>query len=746
MTKYEILEKIGRGSFGEIHKVRRVHDGTILARKEIYFGNISRQEKQYIADEVNILRNLSHPNIVEYCGEEINRSAKIIHIFMEYCGNGDLDKLIDTLRSKGERAPEHDIWRYMTQLFLALYRCHYGHDAPESLHLQRGEPSRGEQPSVLHRDIKPANIFLDDKNSIKLGDFGLSKLLDNNRMFTHSYVGTPYYMAPEVIRNCPYTAKCDVWSVGCVLYELCMLRRPFEGVTHHELQVTICNGTIEPWDDYYSPELRQLIDTCMEVDAVKRPTAADMLRNPYLAMTRRDMQTSELTLRMEAKQTELKNKEVVLRQRENEIYTLEREMLAQKAEFETVLQKHIAQRELAMRVEMEKQMRELDLRYQRNLQQILASLQASVPRSNEHGADVFPGFVDVQRELAAISENVQSQCDTSVAEMMVDSSFYPKSRPALSMSSVATQELSRPTPLQTGLQSVTTPASAQAAQVLAPAAKAAKATAVTALPAGPTVDPFAVFSAVTPTNPFAAALAKVKQASGARASGPRSYGSPSLGTPTLASSSTRGANTPLSLDSSSHTPLTSPADEETNGLRERHEVYQRLRQSMQRLRDQPTHCQHKFTSQPKTRKNPRLLAQAAPAGAVGDRESYAAQPTGSSILQKARGGRKKQHVEGYAQEGRRSPRHAVSPIVSNSQLRRPAVDIDDGTTPYVSSASSASSADSCGSTAVSVSTAAAEPVTPTKHGVSGLYCYDDEIPSPFLCKSFRPQRSIPKRH
>lgn len=85
------------------------------------------------------------------------------------------------------------------------------------------------QKKVLHRDLKSQNIFLTSTNQVKIGDFGISKVLENTSDFAKTSLGTPYYLSPEICMGQKYDYKSDAWMVGCILYEMCTLRRPFEG-------------------------------------------------------------------------------------------------------------------------------------------------------------------------------------------------------------------------------------------------------------------------------------------------------------------------------------------------------------------------------------------------------------------------------------------------------------------------------------------------------------------------------------
>jgi NIMA (never in mitosis gene a)-related kinase len=132
---------------------------------------------------------------------------------MEYCEHGDLHKLLRKRKdpndeNKNKYLTENIVWKFFIQICIGLYHLHSN--------------------KILHRDLKTLNIFLTKENKIKIGDLGVAKILDNIENFATSKVGTPYYLSPEVCEDRPYNNKSDIWSLGCILYELCTLKHPFE--------------------------------------------------------------------------------------------------------------------------------------------------------------------------------------------------------------------------------------------------------------------------------------------------------------------------------------------------------------------------------------------------------------------------------------------------------------------------------------------------------------------------------------
>eukprot|EP01133_Synstelium_polycarpum_P010770 gene10770-12546_t len=210
---------------------------------------MEEKEKQLLVNEVNILQKLKHSNIVRYYDRIIDKSSTKIFILMEYCTGGDLSQLITKCKNDRIYIDEEVIWRTLFQILSALSEIHNRKDG-----------------IILHRDIKPGNLFLDESRNVKLGDFGLAKILTNS-VHAHTFVGTPHYMSPEQIHGLPYNNKSDVWSVGCVIYEMATHRPPFyEATTHHQLYAKIHDGRYDSIPSHYSSDLSTVIAMMMNLD------------------------------------------------------------------------------------------------------------------------------------------------------------------------------------------------------------------------------------------------------------------------------------------------------------------------------------------------------------------------------------------------------------------------------------------------------------------------------------------------
>ncbi|XP_031717575.1 serine/threonine-protein kinase Nek2 [Anarrhichthys ocellatus] len=265
---YEVLFTIGTGSYGKCQKIRRKPDGKILLWKELDYGTMAESEKQMLVSEVNLLRELKHPNIVRYYDRIIDRTNAMLYIVMEYCEGGDLSSVITRCIKERRYVEEQFVLRVMAQLTLALKECHRRSDG---------------RATVLHRDLKPANIFLDIRQNVKLGDFGLARILNHDTSFAKTFVGTPYYMSPEQMDRMSYNEKSDIWSLGCLLYELCALSPPFTAYNQKELAEKIREGKFKRIPYRYSEELNTLLCKMLHLKDYLRPSVESILLSSLLA-------------------------------------------------------------------------------------------------------------------------------------------------------------------------------------------------------------------------------------------------------------------------------------------------------------------------------------------------------------------------------------------------------------------------------------------------------------------------------
>ncbi|KAM9020293.1 serine/threonine-protein kinase Nek5 [Ara ararauna] len=259
MEKYEIIKKIGEGSFGKIFLAKGKVDNEQCVIKEIDLTKMPMKEKEASQKEVILLAKMKHANIVAFYASLQERNK--LYIVMEYCDGGDLMTRINM--QHGTLFDEDQILSWFVQISLGLKHIH--------------------DKKILHRDVKAQNVFLSNNGKVaKLGDFGIARQLNSTMEFAHTCVGTPYYLSPEICENQPYNNKTDIWSLGCVLYELCALKHPFEGNSLHQLMLKICRGRFHPVSLNYSYDLRILISQLFKVSPSDRPSINSILRKPFL--------------------------------------------------------------------------------------------------------------------------------------------------------------------------------------------------------------------------------------------------------------------------------------------------------------------------------------------------------------------------------------------------------------------------------------------------------------------------------
>jgi len=259
---YTQLRKVGEGSFGAAILVQHRNDSDKEKAivKMIDVSRASRQEKDDALKESQVLSQLKHPYIVRY--RENFLEDGWLCIVMDYCEGGDLSDKIKKTRQQGKSFPEEQIIRWFTQSILALK---YIHD----LH-------------ILHRDLKSGNFFLSKSGNCKMGDFGISKVLESTAACAQTQIGTPYYLSPEICQGRPYAWGSDVWAMGCILFELCAKRVPFDGADLKGLIQRITKGPAPEVPGNYSQSLTSLVRTCLARDPAARPPASDILKMPLI--------------------------------------------------------------------------------------------------------------------------------------------------------------------------------------------------------------------------------------------------------------------------------------------------------------------------------------------------------------------------------------------------------------------------------------------------------------------------------
>nr|XP_018905686.1 PREDICTED: serine/threonine-protein kinase Nek8-like [Bemisia tabaci] len=252
------ISDVGRGAFGFV-SLHQHQSGRHVVIKQIQFEKDCKINTDAVANEVNVLANLKHPNIIAFYSHFI--AADTLNIVMEHAPHGNLNEYLakqKTLLSSDE------VLHWFCQLLMAVNYLH--------------------SQNILHRDIKPQNILLCGANGsiLKLSDFGISKILSNS--FTTSAFGTPEYMPPETCHG-HYYHQSDIWSMGCVLYNLVTLKHPFDASNIADLMSAIMSGQFkEPITcPIYGDALCDIIRSMLQHNWNHRPTTSVLIAHPLIA-------------------------------------------------------------------------------------------------------------------------------------------------------------------------------------------------------------------------------------------------------------------------------------------------------------------------------------------------------------------------------------------------------------------------------------------------------------------------------
>ena len=260
MEGFEILEKLGDGAYSIVYKVRRKEDSNIYALKKVKLKGLSDKEKQNALNEVRILASVKSPFVISYKEAFIEEETETLCIVMEYADKGDLYQKILHLKKIGCLIEEIDAWKIFIQMVRGL----------KSLH----------DLKILHRDLKSANIFLFSDGTAKIGDLNVSKVAQKGLGYTQT--GTPYYASPEVWNENPYDNKSDIWSLGCVTYEMLTLHPPFRAKDMEQLYNRVIKGQYKKIGEKYSEDMNEIIDFLLKVKPKDRPNCDEILKHPII--------------------------------------------------------------------------------------------------------------------------------------------------------------------------------------------------------------------------------------------------------------------------------------------------------------------------------------------------------------------------------------------------------------------------------------------------------------------------------
>lgn len=204
------------------------------------------------------MASIQHPNVIAYKEAFFEESSQTLCIVMEFADGGDLQSKITKLKKDGKLMKEEDVWSLFYQIVNGL----------QSLHKRK----------IVHRDIKCANIFLTKDGVAKLGDLNVSKIAKMGILKTQT--GTPYYASPEVWQDKPYDKRSDIWSLGCVLYEIAALSPPFTAPDIKSLYQKVIKGFYSRIPPSYSNDLSAMLKSLLQVDPKNRATTKQIFHMP----------------------------------------------------------------------------------------------------------------------------------------------------------------------------------------------------------------------------------------------------------------------------------------------------------------------------------------------------------------------------------------------------------------------------------------------------------------------------------
>lgn len=219
MDRFQIEKNIGHGAQAVAYLARYRNDpNRYVVLKRLSIGSVSSQE-------MALMLKLRHPNIVR-CYEAFTHQD-FLYLVLQYAEGGDLELHLSNLQKRKDKLPIATLVSWFCQLCAAVQHCH--------------------DNKIIHRDIKSSNVFLSkDLKTIYLGDFGVAKELSESKSLTTTLVGSPLCLSPEVISGNAYSTPSDAWSLGCILYEMASLRRPFSSANFAQLVTKVCSAQYDP--------------------------------------------------------------------------------------------------------------------------------------------------------------------------------------------------------------------------------------------------------------------------------------------------------------------------------------------------------------------------------------------------------------------------------------------------------------------------------------------------------------------
>jgi len=267
-TGYERLTLLGQGAFSRVYKTKDPRTGEECVMKTIPIEEKTTGTKEPVQttfqNEVALMKkinSLPSPYLVKYITSYVDERESEYVIIMKYYSGGSLEKIISDYKKKEKYIPEDIVLKYMKQILSGVKTLH--------------------ENNIIHRDLKPGNILVDSEGNLKMSDYGISKQLTKDMMYAKTTQGTLWYSSPELLQGENYNFCADIWSLGCILHELCCLKPPCT-------QTNVVN-LVKWWKDKkynvnvvpntYSKEIKNLIVSMLNYDRKARPNCQTLLSN-----------------------------------------------------------------------------------------------------------------------------------------------------------------------------------------------------------------------------------------------------------------------------------------------------------------------------------------------------------------------------------------------------------------------------------------------------------------------------------
>uniref|UniRef100_A0A7S1R6A4 non-specific serine/threonine protein kinase n=1 Tax=Neobodo designis TaxID=312471 RepID=A0A7S1R6A4_NEODS len=255
---YNAVKPIGKGGFGQAHLIFHKGQQRYYVAKHVNMASMTQKQRKEAHNEITMLQQLRHPNIVRYV--EYVEEGPHLYIVMEYADGGDLFGHLKKVAAQGKLLSEAQAMALFTQTALAIKHMH--------------------DRRMLHRDIKAQNVFLTKSHVVKLGDFGISTVLNSTVAMAQTMCGTPCYFSPELCAGKPYNNKSDIWALGVLLFEICSAGElPFDGANVKALMDSIVKKPVRRIPSAFGDDIAELVAAMTEKDPKRRPDINGVLRS-----------------------------------------------------------------------------------------------------------------------------------------------------------------------------------------------------------------------------------------------------------------------------------------------------------------------------------------------------------------------------------------------------------------------------------------------------------------------------------